>query len=119
MYVSYTSDLGDTGKFEKIQGKRFVLDTIYKDANGQPFSVFVFIPSVYTWPYDYLFKTYGKQTYGYEPGRQKKGLAYLISEPDNDKPWRQNGWLETVVQGGKTIWIKTLLNGLILERRQY
>lgn len=119
MYVTYTSDLQDTGKFEKIQGKRFVLDTIYKDANGQPFSVFVFIPSVYTWPYDYLFKTYGKQTYGYEPDREKRGLGYLIIEPDNDKPWRQKGWLETVVQGGETVRIKTLLNGLILEKRQY
>lgn len=119
MYITYTSDLNDTGKFEKIQGKRFVLDTIYKDASGQPFSVFAFIPSVYTWPYDYLFKTYGKQTYGYEPSHEKKGLAYLIIEPDNDKPWRQKGWLETVVQGGETVWIKTLLNGLILEKRQY
>ncbi len=119
MYISYTLDLQDTGKFEKIGGKRFVLDTIYKDANNKPFSVFVFIPSVYTWPYDYLFKTYGKQTYGYEPGREKKGPAYLIIEPDNDKPWRQKGWLETVVQGGQTVWIKTLLNGLILEKRQY
>lgn len=119
MYITYTSDIKDTGKFEKIQGKRYVVDTIYKDAGSQPFSVFVFIPSVYTWPYDYLFKTYGRQTYGYEPGKEKKGLAYLIIEPDNDKPWRHEGWLETVVQGGKTIWIKTLLNGLILEKREY
>lgn len=119
MYVSYTSDLYDTGKFEKIQGKRFVIDTIYQDADGKSFSVFIFIPSVYTWPYDYLFKTYGKQTYGYEPGHEKKGLAYLIIEPDISQPWRQNGWLETVVQGGETVWIKTLLNGLILEKREY
>lgn len=119
MYITYTSDLHDTGKFEKIQGKRFVLDTIYRDANGQPFSVFVFIPSVYTWPYDYLFKTYGRQTYGYEPDLEKKGLAYLIIEPDISKPWRQKGWLETVVQGGETVWTKTILNGLILEKRVY
>lgn len=119
MYITYMSDLNDTGKFEKIQGKRYVLDTIYKDAGGQPFSVFIFIPSVYTWPYDYLFKTYGKQIFGYEPGLEKKGLAYLIIEPDISKPWRQKGWLETVMQGGRTIWVKTLLNGLILEKRNY
>jgi hypothetical protein len=77
------------------------------------------MPSVYTWPYDYLFKTYGKQKYGYEPGNEKKGIAYLIIEPDDSKPWRQQGWLETVVQGGKTVWIKTLLNGLLLEKRMY
>jgi len=119
MYITYTSDLHDTGKFEKIEGKRYVLDTIYKDASGQPFSVFIFIPSIYTWPYDYLFKTYGRTTYGYEPGSEKKGLAYLIIEPDTSQPWRQKGWLETVVQGGETVWVNTLLNGLILEKRKY
>lgn len=119
MYITYTLDFHDTGKFEKIGGKRYVLDTIYKDAGGQTFSVFIFVPSIYTWPYDYLFKTYGKQTYGYEPSLEKKGLAYLIIEPDTSQPWRQKGWLETVVQGGETVWIKTVLNGLILEKRTY
>lgn len=119
MYISYTQDIRDYGVYEKIQGKRFVLDTIYKDAEGLPFSVFIFIPSVYTWPYDYLFKTYGKQTYGYEPGSKKKSLAYLIIEPDLSQPWRQKGWLETVVQGGSLVWEKTILNGLILIKKEF
>jgi hypothetical protein len=118
-YVSYTRDIHDFGVYDKISGKRFVIDTIYADAGGSPFSVFVFMPSVYTWPYDYLFKTYGKQKYGYEPGNEKKGTAYLIVEPDLSEPWRQKGWLETVVQGGDTVWTKTLLNGLLLEKRIY
>ncbi len=118
-YVSYTIDIKDTGIYDKIQGKRFVIDTIYKDAGGKPFSVFVFMPSVYTWPYDYLFKTYGLTRYGYEPAHVKNGLAYLIIEPDQSQPWRQNGWLVTVVEGGTTLWTKTLLNGLILIKRIY
>jgi len=119
MYISYTTDLHDNSVYDKIIGKRLVLDTIYKDAQGRPFSVFVFMPSVYTWPYDYLFKTYGKQTYGYEPNHEKLGIAYLIIEPDKSQPWRQNGWLETVVQGGSVIWERTLLNGLILQKKEY
>lgn len=119
MYVSYTIDIKDLGVYDKIMGKRFVIDTIYADSAGAPFNVFIFTPAIYTYPYDYLFKTYAKQHFGYEPGNQKHGLAYLIIEPDKSQPWRQKGWLETVVQGGNTIWIKTLLNGLILEKRQY
>lgn len=119
MYISYTVDIHDTEVYDKIIGKRLVLDTIYKDAQGKSFSIFVFMPSVYTWPYDYLFKTYGKQMYGYEPDHEKKGLTYLIIEPDKSQPWRQNGWLETVVQGGTVIWERTLLNGLILTKKEY
>ena len=119
MYITYTLDIKDLGVYDKILGKQLVIDTIYKDAKGVPFSVFVFMPAIYTYPYDYLFRTYGKKQYGYEPSHDKKGLAYLIIEPDRGQPWRQKGWLETVVQGGKTVWIRTLLNGLILEKRMY
>jgi len=119
MYITYTLDLHDMGVYDKIYGKRLVIDTIYKDAAGKPFSVLVFMPSVYTYPYTYLFETYGKSKYGYVPKDDKVGLAYLVIEPDKNQPWRQKGWLETVVQGGKSIWVKTLLNGLILEKRIY
>jgi len=118
-YVSYTVDIADMHVYEKIQGKKLVIDTIYADASDQSFSVFVFMPSVYTHPYDYLFKTYAKKIYGYEPTQKKQGRAYLIIEPDFSQIWRHKGWLETVVNGGETIWKKTLLNGLILEKRVY
>lgn len=118
-YITYTIDLHDTNVIDKIKGKKMVIDSLYQDAHGQPFSVFIFVPPIYTFPYDYLFKTYGKQTYGYEPGYMKTGLAYLLIEPDNGQSWRQKGWLETVVQGGETVWKKTMLNGLIVEKRIY
>ncbi len=118
-YVSYTIDISDLRVHEKIMGKRMIIDTIYQDAKGEPFSVFIFMPAVYTHPYDYLFKTYGKKRYGYEPTQKKQGLTYLVIEPDGSQPWRHKGWLETVVHGGKSIWTKTLLNGIILEKRVY
>jgi hypothetical protein len=113
MYISYTIDIHDNGVYDKIVGKR------YKDAAGKPFSVFVFMPSVYTWPYDYLFKTYGKKRYGYEPAHDKKGLVYLIIEPDMSQIWRHKGWLETVVQGGTVAWERTILNGMIVEKKEF
>ncbi len=118
-YISYTIDIHDTNVIDKIQAKKTVVDMMYKDANGQPFSEFIFVPPIYTYAYDYLFLTYGKQTYGYFPGKEKHGIAYLLIEPDNGQPWRQKGWLETVVQGGETVWKKTLYNGIILEKRLY
>jgi len=118
-YISYTIDIKDTNVIDKIQAKKSILDLIYTDAAGQPFSEFIFVPPIYTYAYDYLFMTYGKQKYGYVPRKEKHGIAYLLIEPDNGQPWRQKGWLETVVQGGETLWKKTLFNGIILEKRLY
>jgi hypothetical protein len=72
---------------------------------------------IYTYPYDYLFKTYGKETYGYVPGSEKKGLVYLIIEPDGSKPWTYKGWLETVIVGGDIISTTTLGTGHIIQKR--
>jgi len=119
MYSAYTHDVMEKGVVEKYQGIKSIIDFVYIDAKGKPFSVFVFMPSVYTHPFDYLFKTYGKKTYGYIPGNTKEGLSYLIIIPDTSQPWRHKGWLETVVQGGNTIWKKTMLNGVIVEKRMY
>jgi hypothetical protein len=109
----------ELGGVEKIRGKRMAIDYVYQDAKGKPFSVFVFMPPIYTYPYDYLFKTYGKDTYGYAPGNQKKGLVYLIIEKDNSKPWTYNGWLETVIKDGDIIETKTLITGHIIQKRMF
>ncbi len=118
-YVSYTIDIKDTNVIDKVRAKKAVIDMMYTDAAGQPFSEFIFVPPIYTYAYDYLFMTYGKKRYGYVPGKEKHGIAYLLIEPDNGQPWRQKGWLETVVQGGETVWKKTIYNGIILEKRVY
>ena len=114
MYISYTQDIHDNNVIDKIKGKHELIDMMYKDAKGKPFSVFVFEPGIYTYAYDYLFMTYGVNKYGYKPTAVKHGLAYLVIEPDRNQPWRQNGWLETVVQGGTILWQKTLFNGGVI-----
>jgi hypothetical protein len=117
--LNWQHDFTDFGGVEKIKGKRQALDYIYHNANGQEFSVFTFMAPVYTYPYDYLFKTYGRDTYGYVPGNEKKGLVYLLIEPDASKPWTYKGWLETVIVGGDIISTTTLPTGHIVQKRMF
>jgi hypothetical protein len=119
MLIDYRYDLTDLGGVEKIQGKKVAIDYVYKDAAGKPFSEFTFMAPIYTYPYDYLFLTYAKKKYGYSPGNTKKGLVYLIIEPDNSKPWTYKGWLETVIVGGTVLDTKTLYTGHIIQKRMF
>lgn len=83
------------------------IDYVYKYANGRNFKVYAYLPSVYDYPYQYLFWWYGQKKYGYIPGEyvyspnkptyisnQDKfqgrkdnlsGLVFLIKEPDRIK----------------------------------
>jgi len=119
MYRNIKYDFYDYGGIEKIKGKKFVVDYVYDGALGKPFNVFVFVPPIYTYPYDYLFLTYGKKKYGYAPGNIKEGLAYLIIEKDPSKPWTYKGWLETVIKDGTTIDQTVLSSGHIVEKRLF
>lgn len=81
------------------------IDYVYEYANGQNFKVYTYIPSVYDYPYQYLFWWHGAKIYGYIPGeyayspnkpleyvpsKEKfagsknnfSGLVFLIKEPD-------------------------------------
>lgn len=88
------------------------IDYVYKYANGQNFKVYAYLPSVYDYPYQYLFWWYGQKRYGYIPGEyvyapnkpvyipsQNKfqgrknnlsGLVFLIKEPDRNDT--RSGW---------------------------
>ncbi|OGG31350.1 hypothetical protein A3A63_00790 [Candidatus Gottesmanbacteria bacterium RIFCSPLOWO2_01_FULL_46_9] len=106
--LNWYVDYPDYGGREKILGKRAVIDYMYADAKGKPFSAFIFTPPVYTWPYDYLFLTYAKEKYGYMPNHEKKGLAYMIIEIDGTNYWSYKGWLETVIKDGDVVWERYL-----------
>jgi hypothetical protein len=110
-------DWTDYGGTQKIKGKINVVDEIYKDANGQPFGLFIFTPPVFTEPYDYTVNWYGKKTYGYVPNQSMNGLFYLLIEPSIESPWSYKGWVETVIKKGDLVWEKTLDNGFIIQKR--
>ncbi len=89
------------------------IDYVYKKAAGQNFKVYTFMPSVYDYPYQYLFWWYGRKKYGYIPaeyayapnkpqyiGSKDKfegsaenynGLIFLIKEPNRGHNWK-SGW---------------------------
>lgn len=83
------------------------IDYVYQQAQGQNFKVYTYLPSVYDYPYQYLFWWYGKKKYGYIPyeyayspnkpqyishkdkfsgnAENYSGLVFLIKEPDQIK----------------------------------
>jgi hypothetical protein len=56
--------------------------------------------------------------YGYTPPSEKKGLLYLLIEPDTEEPWRHKGWLETVIKDGTVEKTWNLPSGFIIEKRR-
>ena len=53
------------------------IDYVYQQAKGQNFRVYIYLPSVIDYPYQYLFWWYGLKKYGYLP----KDYAYLPNQP--------------------------------------
>lgn len=116
LYVLYIIPPDDGGN-AKIKGKQAAIDAVYQDASGKPFSLLVFTPAVNTDPYDYLIWWHGKSKYGYIPKKEKKGLFYLLIEPDSAALWSYKGWLETVIKTGRIIETKELSSGFIIQKR--
>jgi 4-amino-4-deoxy-L-arabinose transferase-like glycosyltransferase len=126
MSEDYRYDLHDAGGTAKISGMRSAVDAVYKNAAGRPFSVYVFVPPIYPYAYDYLFVTYGNRTYGrmpaeygYKPSGALHGRVYLLIESDGGKPEWLSGWLETVVQGGTVVADEKLSSGHRLITKMY
>lgn len=83
------------------------IDYVFKKAEGKNFKVYTYLPSVYDYPYQYLFWWHGLRKYGYTPeeysyapnkpvyisGKEKlntgnnpesSGLIFLIKQPDQN-----------------------------------
>lgn len=113
LYMAPPNNGGSAKSFGKLQA----IDAIYTDAHGKPFSLFVFTPPVATDAYDYLVWWYGQKRYHYIPGKSKKGVFYLLIEPDGNQPWTYQGWLQTVIKSGQVVYTKTLSTGFIIQKR--
>jgi len=113
----YKNDFNDFGGTHKIRGKIEAIDYIYKDAKGKKFGLLVFTPPVYTYAYNYLLWWHGGQKYNYISQEDKKGVFYLLIEPDSGKPWSYKGWLETVIKTGTILETKELPSGFIIQKR--
>ena len=119
LYNSFRIELKDYGGTSKIRGKIDAIDYIYENAKGKKFSLLIFSPPVYTYPYDYLLDFYAKKKFGYLPGKEKQGIVFLLIEKDPHQLWTYQGWLDTVVKGGKILENKTLYSGFIIQKREF
>ena len=65
--------------------QHMIVDEAYKRANGGPFVVYTYSPTVYDFPFQYLFSWYGNARYRYIPA----DYAYLPNQPDYvlNKAW--------------------------------
>ncbi|HSV94395.1 MAG TPA: hypothetical protein VLH94_00245 [Spirochaetia bacterium] len=100
-----------------MQNEIAAVDWVYKEASGQAFNLYSYLPSIYDYPYQHAFWWYGTQTYGYQPSditylpnqpeyiidgnlawTKKKTigdnqLTFLIIEKDGELPMRAQAWL--------------------------
>ena len=112
----FAYDYKDYGGAAKIKGKTDAIDFIFNDAKGKKFSLFIFSPPIYTYPYDYILWWHAKDKFGYMPDNVKTGTFYLLIEKDNDQLWYK-GWLETVIKDGTVVWEKKLPSGFVVQKR--
>lgn len=63
----YQDTLRPSGDPSLLKNEMQVVDFVYQKAKGEGFYVYTYLPSVYDYPYQYLFWWYGRKKYGYVP----------------------------------------------------
>lgn len=76
-YLAVAGQMGDRNK-STLKNSLTVIDWVYARANGNGFKAYNYLPSVYDYPYQYLYWWYGGEKYGYRPN----DLAYLPAQPE-------------------------------------
>lgn len=71
----YNSRSGDKSN---LRNEIEAIDWVYQKAGGQGFKAYNYIPSVYDFPYQYLYWWHGTQKYGYQP----ETLTYMDGVPE-------------------------------------
>lgn len=61
-----------------LRNEMTTVDWVYSKANGDGFTAYNYIPSVYDFPYQYLYWWYGNKKYGYQPEK----VTYLDNVPE-------------------------------------
>lgn len=92
-----------------LASKQLTTQTIIDDAANQPFTVYAYAPSIYTFDYDYLFKWLAPN--------QKSGLAtYLIIPPETSIAVKED-FIHYKTPGYITIWEKVQKDKTIILKQ--
>lgn len=109
-----------SGDKSNLRNEMEAIDWVYKKASGKGFKAYNYIPSVYDFPYQYLYWWQGKK-YGFHPEtvsyldgvpeyiqsnevffnmkkKQEDQNVFLIYEPDKESPDRLAAWLGNFTQ---------------------
>lgn len=115
------------------------IDWIYKNSDSKGFYVYSYLPSVYDYPYQYLFWWFGRKNYGYvpceystfpnspsifvpgykyyqDPKRECSDFRFLIVEPDKNQLLRDR-WLEQVRRNSELL-DSTTIGDIKIEKRK-
>lgn len=78
-----------SGDKSNLRNEMEAIDWVYQKADGKGFKIYNYIPSVYDYPYQYLFWWYGTKKYGYQPETitYKDGVPEYI--PNNEFYWNK------------------------------
>lgn len=65
-FIPKNPDLYSSDK-SNLKNEMSAIDWVYKHMSGKGFKAYNYIPSVYDYPYQYLYFWYGAKKYGYQP----------------------------------------------------
>lgn len=120
-----------------LRNQQKAINIIYKDAQNLPFSVYVYSPAIYDFPYQYLFWWYGfvkKQPFPYDfaylpgkPGYVKSKdlyaykvaetkLVYLVIENSKESSYNFSDWINTF-DSFEIIWEQRINQAITLQKR--
>lgn len=137
--TKYTENFFPSTDASLLVNELAAVDWVYQKSQGQGVYVYSYLPSVYDYPYQYLFWWYGRKRYGYvpceystypgiadifvpgvdfyqEPKRICSNQRFLIVEPDKNEYLRQK-WLEGVRKKTKLI-EETKIGTITIEKRE-
>lgn len=76
-YLSKAQQMGKANK-SSLMNSLAAVDWVYQNADGTGFKVYSYLPSIYDYPYQYLFWWYGEKKYNY----RANDVAYLPNQPE-------------------------------------
>lgn len=135
-YIEYISPSDDASL---LINELKAIEWTYNQSSGKGFYVYSYLPSVYDYPYQYLYWWYGIKRYGYvpceyssfpgspdlfipgkdtytSPQRPCEPIRFLIIEPDKNYSY-QDQWLKGVREN-TTLLNETRIGTIRVEKRQ-